>query len=103
MNRMDNMDDMDDMDSIDSADNVENTDTVVVVGAGPAGMMAAANPDYAAMAVAAGLDLSKLTMGNFWITNMIPVTIGNILGGMVFVGLPLYLIHRQKLKADEAK
>lgn len=47
MNRMDNMDDMDSIDSvgsvdsIDSADNVENTYAVVVVGAGPAGMMAA--------------------------------------------------------------
>ncbi len=44
MNRMDNMDDMDSIDSVgsvDSADNVENTYAVVVVGAGPAGMMAA--------------------------------------------------------------
>ena len=28
--------------------------------------------------------------------NFIPVTIGNIVGGMVFVGLPMYLIHRKK-------
>jgi len=47
----------------------------------PAGMMAAANPTYAAMAVEAGLDLSVLTMGNFVITNLVPVTIGNIIGG----------------------
>ena len=47
----------------------------------PAGMMAAANPTYAALAVEAGLELSKLTLGNFWMGNMLPVTIGNIIGG----------------------
>ena len=29
--------------------------------------------------------------------------LGNILGGMVFVGLPLYLIHARKPKSDEVK
>ena len=47
----------------------------------PAGMMAAANPAYAALAVEAGLDLSVLTLSNFAITNLVPVTIGNIIGG----------------------
>jgi len=33
----------------------------------------------------AGLDLSRLTWGTFFINNLLPVTIGNIIGGTVFV------------------
>jgi len=33
----------------------------------------------------AGLDLSGLTWGTFFINNLLPVTIGNIIGGSVFV------------------
>jgi formate transporter len=32
-----------------------------------------------------GLDLSNLTWGNFFINNLLPVTIGNIIGGSLFV------------------
>lgn len=46
-----------------------------------AGLLAKAVPAYAQLAVDSGLDLSPLTMGNFLIGNLIPVTIGNILGG----------------------
>ncbi|MFV0438398.1 MAG: formate/nitrite family transporter [Desulfopila sp.] len=35
----------------------------------------------------AGLDVSTITWGTFLINNLIPVTIGNIIGGTVFVGL----------------
>ena len=47
----------------------------------PAGLMAAANPTYAALAAEAGIDLSVLTLKNFLVTNLVPVTIGNIIGG----------------------
>ena len=65
----------------------------------PAGMMAAANPDYAAMAQQVyGITAEQLAgltvLGS--LKNFIPVTIGNILGGMVFTGLPLYLIYKKK-------
>ena len=65
----------------------------------PAGMMAAANPDYATMAQQAyGITADQLAgltvIGS--LQNFIPVTIGNILGGMVFTGLPLYLIYKKK-------
>ena len=30
------------------------------------------------------------------LNNFIPVTIGNILGGMVFVGIPCYFIYKKK-------
>lgn len=62
----------------------------------PTGIFAASNPDYVAKAQKlygitseqlSALDLSGL------IHNFIPVTIGNVLGGMVFIGCTLYFIH----------
>lgn len=65
----------------------------------PAGIMAKANPAYVEKAIEAyGLTMEQidgLTVMNS-LANFIPVTIGNIIGGMVFVGLPMYLIHRKK-------
>lgn len=65
----------------------------------PAGMMAKANPVYVEKAIEAyGLTMEQidgLTVMNS-LVNFIPVTIGNIIGGMIFVGLPMYLIHRKK-------
>ena len=65
----------------------------------PAGMMAAANPEYVELAIESyGLTMEQiqsLTVINS-LANFIPVTIGNIIGGMVFVGLPMYLVHRKK-------
>ena len=70
-----------------------------------AGIFAASNDTYTASGIANLLfsaeQLADLTWGNFFIKNLIPVTLGNIVGGMVFVGLPLYLIHAQKLRAAE--
>ena len=73
----------------------------------PAGIFAKANGTYASLAMESygytTLQLDSLNWVNFVVKNLIPVTLGNIVGGMVFVGLPLYLIHARKLKADEAK
>ena len=73
----------------------------------PAGIFAASNEAYVTSGVSNVLfsadQLANLNWGSFVFNNLIPVTLGNIVGGMVFVGLPLYLIHAQKLKADEAK
>lgn len=72
-----------------------------------AGIFAKANSTYASAAMESygytTLQLDSLNWANFVVKNLIPVTLGNIIGGMVFVGLPLYLIHQTKLKADEAK
>ena len=72
-----------------------------------AGIFAKANSTYASAAMESygytTLQLDSLNWANFVVKNLIPVTLGNIVGGMVFVGLPLYLIHQTKLKADEAK
>ncbi len=37
-------------------------------------------------------DFADLTMSNFIVNNLIPVTIGNIIGGGVFVGMGGYWI-----------
>ena len=65
----------------------------------PAGMMAKANPAYVEKAIEAyGLTMEQIdgltVVGS--LANFIPVTIGNIIGGMIFVGLPMYLIHKKK-------
>ncbi len=46
-----------------------------------------------AFAAAAGLDLSRLTWGNFLAANLLPVTIGNIIGGAVLVAAIYWLIY----------
>ena len=53
----------------------------------PAGLFARSVPRYAALAAEAGLDLSVLTWGNFFLRNLLPVTLGNILGGGAVGGL----------------
>ena len=58
----------------------------------PAGIFAASNPTYAAAAVEAGKNLANLTWGNMFVTNLLPVTIGNIIGGCI-VGLVYWLIY----------
>lgn len=62
-----------------------------------AGMLAAGVPEYAALAQSAGLDLSALTLGNFLLGNLLPVTLGNILGGGG-LGLVMWLCHGKNEK-----
>ncbi|MBR1993913.1 MAG: formate/nitrite transporter family protein [Firmicutes bacterium] len=58
----------------------------------PVGMMAATNEAYVNVL---GLDVSSLTVGAFVLKNLVPVTIGNIIGGSGFVGMMYWLIHRK--------
>lgn len=67
----------------------------------PAGIFASMNGSYVAKAeelygITVGQIEANLNIGGF-ISNLIPVTIGNMLGGMVFIALPLYAIHRSKI------
>lgn len=48
----------------------------------PAGLFARLVPEYAALAAAAGVDLSALRWGSFLLGNLLPVTLGNLLGGV---------------------
>lgn len=61
----------------------------------PAGLMAKSIPQYAQLAQQAGLDLSRLTIGNFVLGNLLPVTIGNILGGAA-IGVLMWYCHVKK-------
>lgn len=67
----------------------------------PMGMMAATNPAYVARAQEAyGItqaQLDSLTLVNS-LQNFLPVTLGNMLGGMVFVGIPCYFIYKKNWK-----
>lgn len=60
----------------------------------PAGIAAAADSGLAQLV---GCDVSVLTVGNFLIKNLLPVTLGNILGGGLFVGM-VYWFTGRKLK-----
>lgn len=66
----------------------------------PAGILAALNEDYtqAAMDIYGytAEQLAELTATNFIFNNLIAVTIGNMIGGMLFLGVPFYIIHRNK-------
>jgi formate transporter len=41
-------------------------------------------------------DYANLTWGNFLIANLLPVTIGNVIGGSVLVGLVYWFIYIRK-------
>lgn len=65
----------------------------------PMGLLAATNDSYVAVAMESyGLtteQLAKLSIGGMC-QNLLFVTIGNILGGCLFVGVPCYLVHISK-------
>lgn len=62
-----------------------------------AGLLAKCNPDYVKAAMDAygytKEQLASLNITNYVVGNLLPVTIGNILGGMVFLGIPLYFLN----------
>ncbi|MGH7256031.1 MAG: formate/nitrite transporter family protein [Nitrospirales bacterium] len=43
-----------------------------------------------------------VSVESWWLWNQIPVTLGNLVGGMVFTGLAIYLTHRPVKAADAA-
>ena len=62
----------------------------------PTGILAATNPDYVAKAEELyGITTEQIASLNVTglLHNFIPVTVGNIIGGMVFIGCALYFIH----------
>ena len=62
----------------------------------PAGLFAKGNSVYASVAMQHGIDLSNLTWGNFLLHNLLPVTIGNIIGGGILVGLIYWFVYVNK-------
>ena len=61
----------------------------------PVGLFAKTVPAYAALAAEAGVDLSALTWGNFLLRELLPVTAGNLLGG-VGLGSLFWFCHREQ-------
>jgi len=39
---------------------------------------------------------AHVTLADWWLWNQLPVTLGNIVGGLLFTGLALYLTHRKR-------
>lgn len=46
---------------------------------------------------------AKVSLGDWWLWNQIPVTLGNVVGGLIFTGLALHLTHRKVLVPAEEK
>lgn len=69
-----------------------------------AGLIAKHNSFYLAQAMEqygyVQEEIDRLNVGNYILTNLVPVTIGNILGGIVFLGLPLYYLNTKKEKVS---
>ena len=65
----------------------------------PAGMFTASNPDYVAKAQElygfTAEQCASLSVGGL-VHNLIPVTLGNIVGGSVCLGCMCFLIYRKK-------
>lgn len=65
-----------------------------------AGLVCKMNPSYVEAAINSygftNEQIAGLSIKNFLITNMIPVTVGNIVGGALFVAIPLYLLNNAK-------
>lgn len=58
-----------------------------------AGIFAKGIPEYGQAAEAAGVDISAIGWANFFGANLLPVTIGNIIGGAVCVGCAYWYIY----------
>ncbi len=46
---------------------------------------------------------ANITLFDWWFWNQIPVTIGNIVGGLTFTGLALYFTHRRREEVKEVE
>lgn len=64
-----------------------------------AGLVAKMNSAYVQIAMTeygfTTADLSGLNIQNFLLGNLVPVTIGNMIGGMVVIGIPLLYLNRE--------
>ncbi len=62
----------------------------------PAGIVAAMNQNFAALAIQAGINVDVLSWGAFFYHNLLPVTIGNIIGGSILVGCFYWYAYLKK-------
>lgn len=61
----------------------------------PSGIIASSNDAFVQLA---GTDISGLNAGSFLFKNLLPVTLGNIIGGTVFVGMAYWTVNRNKAR-----
>ncbi len=66
-----------------------------------AGLFAKSNAAYLQAAADAGIDTSALTWGSFFGKNLLPVTIGNIIGGAICVGCVYWFVYVRKNKKEQ--
>jgi len=63
----------------------------------PAGLFAAQfNPEFIEVARSIGAPVEALSWQNFFVANLLPVTLGNIVGGGGFVGMVYWYTNREK-------
>ena len=60
----------------------------------PAGLLLKNNPEIVSQLN--GADLSNLTMNGFLVDNLLPVTLGNMIGGAIFVGTIYWILYLRK-------
>ncbi|MFV0518345.1 MAG: formate/nitrite transporter family protein [Aminipila sp.] len=61
----------------------------------PAGILAKANETFVSLSHISAQALNNLTWSNFFINNLIPVTLGNIVGGGIFVGIAYWYVYKK--------
>ncbi|NTW72128.1 MAG: formate/nitrite transporter family protein [Eubacteriaceae bacterium] len=65
----------------------------------PAGIMAKANPDWVAASGLTPDKLAHLNWNTFFVNNLVPVTLGNIVGGGIFVGVIYWFVYKKNVPA----
>ena len=67
----------------------------------PVGIMAKANAQFASVSGLASESLAAINWGSFFINNIIPVTIGNIIGGAVIVSWVYWYVYKGCTKVEK--
>ena len=62
----------------------------------PAGIMAKSNEAWVAASGLSAEQLANLNWGNFFAGNLLPVTLGNLVGGGIFVALIYWFVYHRK-------
>lgn len=68
----------------------------------PAGIFAKSNPQWAAASGASAAKLAHLNWGTFFTTNLLPVTLGNIAGGVIFVAGVYWFVYIKDQPKDSS-
>ncbi len=69
----------------------------------PAGIWAKAFPGATAASGLSPEQLESINWGSMWTNNLIPVTLGNMVGGVLFVGLAYFYAHVKSPKTENSK